>query len=252
MKGTHTKYGFVLVLLLLITLHVKAQKEERGTGDELLKHEWGIAPLVHTDGYGLTFRNPRFITYYRKWSYEIGMVYMKHPKEVRTVNSYYPNTKSFIYGKKNYLFITRAGLGMQRLLNREPLWGGIQVRLGYIVGLSLGITKPVYLYIIEDDPSLLDLKLNVQKYKPDVHGIWDIHGRGPFTKGFDELNVYPGIYGKLGFNFEFAREKRKIRALEAGVIFDGYGTRIPIMAKNENKQFYLSFYISLYFGSRYN
>lgn len=246
------KFGLLCWIVLIFSFDGKAQEEERGTGDQLYKHEWSVAPLIHTDGFGLSFRNSRFITYYRKWTYEIELVTMKHPKETRTVNSYYPNTKSFIYGKKNHLFITRGGVGMQRLLNREPLWGGIQVRMNYHVGLSLGITKPVYLYIIEDDPSLMDLNLTVQKYKPDVHGIWDIHGRGPFTKGFDELNVYPGIYGKLGFNFEFAKEKKKLRALEAGVIFDGYGKRIPIMAKNKNKQFYLSFFLSLHFGSRYN
>ncbi|MFW6019225.1 MAG: hypothetical protein ACOCPM_01465 [Bacteroidales bacterium] len=248
------KRYIILVALLFCGLGLFSQEQEEGTGDELLRHEWNAGGLLHIDGFGITGRNIKSITYYRKWFYEADIITMKHPKEVRTTNSYYPNTKSFIYGKKNSFTITRFGVGMQRLLNREPFWGeGLEVRMIYSVGTSLGFTKPVYLYIITDQPGFSsNMSYKLEKYKPDKHGIWDIQGRGPITKGFDELGFYPGAYGKFGFNFEFAQERSKIRALEAGAVLDLYPDKIPIMAKNKNKQLFLSFYISFYFGGRYN
>jgi hypothetical protein len=244
----------LFTVVLFFAIPAFAQEEVEGTGNELLRHEWSAAALLHIDGFGISAKNVKAITYYRKWFYEGDLVTMKHPKEIRTINQYYPNTKSFIYGKMNSLYIFRAGVGMQRILNREPFWdSGLEVRMVYSAGLSLGLAKPVYLYIIKDQPSMIgNTSLSLEKYKPNKHGIWDIQGRGPFTKGFDEIKPYPGAYAKLGFNFEFASERSRIRALEAGAVIDLYPTPIPIMAKVDNKQLFLSFYLSFHIGNRYN
>ncbi|MGM0647382.1 MAG: hypothetical protein ACQESZ_03235 [Bacteroidota bacterium] len=242
------------LMLVVLPVWLVSQEEDRSGAEALLRHEWGVSAMLHTDGFGINGRNIRAGTYYKKWFYELDIVGMKHPKEVKTINSFYPNTKSFIYGKINSLFITRAGGGRMQLLNREPLWDyGVEVRLFYGAGFSAGLTKPVYLYVIQDNSSYFSgITRNLEKYNPEKHGVWDIQGRGPFTKGFNELGFYPGGYAKLGFNFEFANANDKIAALETGAILDLYPDKIPIMALNENKQWFLSFYISFYIGGRYN
>ncbi len=247
------RHIIIFFILTVLSFPLYSQEEERGTGDELLRHEYGVAGLLHVDGFGLSARNVRNITYFRKWYYEAGVITMKHPKEIKSINTFHPDARSFVFGKENYMFITRGGVGMQRILNREPFWeSGLEVRIVYGVGFSLGITKPVYLYIIGPSATFYNMDLDLEKYDPNKHRIERIHGRGPFTKGFGELSAYPGAYGKLGFNFEFAGERHKIRALEAGTTLDVYPVDIPIMANVDNKKFYLSFYISMYFGARYN
>ncbi len=41
-----------------------------------------------------------------------------------------------------------------------------------------------------------------------------------FTDGLGELKIYPGVYAKAGLNFEFGTLNSKIRALEAGGVFE--------------------------------
>ncbi len=227
------------------------QSEERTPGEHL-PYEWGVGGVLHTDGFGITARSIRGKSYFRKWLYEVDVFTMKHPKEVRTKNSYFNNASSFVYGKESYFMIFHGGVGRHVVLNREPLWeAGVEVRMVYSLGLSLGVTKPVYLYIFDDNqPYYQDGEL--MKYDPEIHGIFDIQGRGPVTKGFDELSIYPGGYAKLGFNFDFGESRRKPRALEAGAMLDLYPVKIPIMAFADNKQFFLSFYVSYFMGGRYN
>ncbi|MCF8331545.1 MAG: hypothetical protein K9H84_03750 [Bacteroidales bacterium] len=247
------RHIYIFFAFILIINPIFAQQEDTSGAEELLRHEWGAGGLLHIDGFGVTARNIRSINYYNKWFYELDIITMKHPKEVKTINSFYPNTKSFIYGKKNSVFIVRGGLGRLKLLNREPLWeSGVEVRLIYSVGASLAFTKPVYVYIIQDDPSTFGISRKLEKFDSEKHGIWDIQGRGPFTKGFNELGFFPGAFGKLGFNFEIASERQKVRALEAGAVIDLYPKKIPIMDVEQNKQLFLSFYVSFYFGTRYN
>ena len=68
------------------------------------------------------------------------------------------------------------------------------------------------------------------------------------------MQLYPGAFGRFAFNFEYAGTNTGIRALEAGVSMDVYGTEVPIMADVEgvgtNKQFFLEFYIALHFGAK--
>ena len=91
----------------------------------------------------------------------------------------------------------------------------------------------------------------IEKYDPSRHYIDNIYGRAPFTQGIGEINFHPGLYGKLGFNFEYAPVFEDVKALEIGVILDVYPTEIPIMAFIDNKQFFLSFYITLMYGRKW-
>ena len=70
---------------------------------------------------------------------------MKHPKQIRVINPYYYNARSYVYGKLNHVYMLRIGYGFKKLLNRKPYWGGIELRVLYMGGLSLAFAKPVYL-----------------------------------------------------------------------------------------------------------
>ena len=115
----------------------------------------------------------------------------------------------------------------------------------------MGILKPVYLQILEPTGISGQFDLSIKRYNPSDHYVDNIYGRAPFTEGLDKLFFRPGGYLKLGVNFEYAPFFEDVKALEVGVIADFYPKEIPIMAYTENKQIFLSFYLTLMYGRKW-
>lgn len=216
----------------------------------LLKKEMTGGVTLHILGMGGNFRRGVNKTYFNSRIFEFEFVSMKHPKQIRVINPYYYNAKSYVYGKLNHVYILRAGYGFKKLLNRKPYWGGIELRVLYMGGISLAFAKPVYLYFWDETYSYV----KEEKYNPDnyYHNSEYIYGRAPFTDGLGELKVYPGIFAKAGLNFEFGALNSKIRALEAGGVVEYFPKAIPIMAFNPAQNFIVTFYLNFSLGKRYN
>jgi len=100
---------------------------------------------------------------------------------------------------------------------------------------------------------------NPQRYDP----LWNsqnmyVINRSSFFKGFGEIGLVPGAFGKFGYNFEFSSHDRIIHALEAGLIAEGFIKRLEIMDFSrpdisqsrtaQNRQFFLTIFLSYRFG----
>ncbi len=206
--------------------------------------------ILHSQGWGIKYSRGYNKTASKKRMLVFEMVEMQSPKQIRTINPYFTNSKSFIYGKLNSVFVFRGSYGIHRLLNRKPYWGGVELRYLYMGGVSLGVAKPVYLYILNASPNAFDYTITQEKYNPEIHTIDDIFGRGQFTKGFNELSFYPGIHAKLGLDFDFGVYRSKVKSLEIGAMVDVFPRPISIMAFNDPKYYFLTFYLSFNFGKR--
>ena len=217
----------------------------------LMKNEFTFGLNVHTSGWGINVRRSKNKTALLKKVLEFEVVNMKHPKEVRSVNPYFDNAKSFFYGKLNTVTILRTAYGKQKVLFSKAEKGGVEVRLHYTGGMSLAFAKPVYLNILYPTGFDREYEVVVEKYDPERHYVDNIYGRAPFTVGFSKIKPYPGAFGKLGVSFEYGTYSEDIKCIEAGVTLDAYGTQIPIMAKTENNQFYINFYINLLYGRKW-
>lgn len=255
-----------LILLLLLPFAATVVAQEKTITDEdkhllsetsdteiLLKHEASGGLVIHSNGWGAIFRKGTHVTAKKKRMWEIEIVSMKHPKEFKSVNPYFENAKGYIYGKQNSLLVLRGGYGFQRVIyhKEDRRNGGVEVRYHYYGGASLGFTKPVYLEILVPTNVPFEFTLSTEKYDPNQHYIDNIYGKAPFAKGLGEIKVYPGLYLKSGFSFDYASRQDNVRSIEAGVVVDGYYKKIPIMALTENKQIYLSFYVNVQFGSKW-
>jgi len=238
---------FSFIFLLILGLHSQQLTKDDSRGI-LYRIERTGGALIHTDGIGFIYRQGRHITGFKKRMYEFEFVSMKHPKEVKSSNEYYSDSKSYIYGKLNDFFILRTGIGFQRTINGKSNPDNLEVRYLLFGGLSFGMTKPIYLYVASSNDSYYSL----EKYDPKKHNSDNIIGRGPFLNGFEKMSFHPGLYGKFGLNFEHSSEGNKIKALEIGAIFDAYPKPIPIMALVKNKSYFLSFYISFHLGIKKN
>jgi hypothetical protein len=113
----------------------------------------------------------------------------------------------------------------------------------------VAVYKPIYykfLYPVSQYEFVLkEEKLDVDLYE---HSPEFIYSKAPFTKGLNETKVLPGLFGKLGFNFEYSKEEKLIHAVEVGVSLSAFPKKVPIMATTENKAVFFSLFVSYRFG----
>jgi hypothetical protein len=230
----------------------------------LLRKEKSGNLMLHTLGYGAGYRFGINKTYFKNRMFEFDLLEMRAPNQARRYNENFPNPRSYVYGKLNSLYIIRAGIGRQHLINRKPYWGGVEVRGFYYGGLDIGLAKPIYLniayYSVIDNQIVVD-RIALERYNPDEHFpyigvnlncLCDIYGRGPILSGFEKIKIYPGIYAKAGFNFEFSALNDRIKAVEVGGTIDIFPQKVPVMAFEDPELFFISGYLSFHFGKRYN
>ncbi len=243
------------MLCFLPVLYTSAQ-EVGVTGNErgfILKREFSINAMAHSEGLGFGMRWGQNNTYNRQRFFDIGLLNMKHPKEIKMGNVYmFDDARKFVYGKEYYVFMMRVGFGSMKVLNEKPYWGGVDVRRFYILGPTLAMAKPAYLYIIDQSTSTYNYYLSLERYNPEMHNLTNIYGRGPILQGLGESRFFPGFNFRGGFSFEYGPEKKLVRYIETGISADVFLSDIPIMAYNNNKNYFITFYISANFGKRYN
>ena len=245
----------LVVLLFLSSYSAFAQfvAEMDTVGDNLLfRKEMSGSAIIHNNGWGLEFRVGKNRSIFNKFMFEANLIEMKDNKEIKSINPFFTNTRSYFYGKLNAVYMLRTGVGQQRMLNRKPYYGGVELRLFYSGGLSTAFAKPVYLNIIELDEGSYRYITITQRYDPEDHFPDNIYGRASFFKGFDKLSVYPGIYVKAGLSVDFGTLNQRPKIVEAGVAFDLFPKGIPMMAFREPNQFFMTLYLSFGLGKRYN
>jgi len=253
MKPIHRVISFLLCFISGIAVYGQFEAPVDSLPENLLlENQWSLGAMLHTNGWGLKFRKGHNVTALRQFMWEVEFSTYKSSKEIRSINPYFSDSRSYFYGKLNYVWFFRGGIGQQQILNRKPYWGGVQLSWIYYGGLSICVTKPVYLYIIHFNSGYTDYEVREERYNPDIHFIDNIYGRGSFLSGFNRLGLHPGLYVKTGLDFEFGVKNRQINALEVGGILDYSPVPVAIMAYNPKQSFFLTLYVSVMFGKRYN
>lgn len=239
----------LFTLLFISAGFVFGQSESNLDKKILFRREQSAFFMVHSGGFGVGYRNGKSRTYFRKFIWEVEGLNIKHTKEIK-VASYYENSKNFVYGKLNSLYLLRGGIGQQHILNGKPYWGGVEVRVFYQGGVSLGFAKPVYLYIVKYNETTGLSYLNIERFNPSIHNITDIYSRAPFFRGFDQLSIYPGLYLKSGFSFEYGADDKIVKTIECGAFVDVFYKDVPIMAYQKNQFLFANVYLSFHIGKR--
>ena len=247
-------YFRIILLPLFILISVISEGQQISLADTntrdtkvLLRKEQSGFFMVHTSGFGFGYRNGKHLTGYKKRMFEIELTGIRDPKEIKSTNPYIYNSTGFVYGQENSFFILRGGIGIQKIINSKPYWGGVELRYFYYGGFSLGLLKPVYLYVQSDT----GYTTNIQKFDMSIP-YEDIKGRASFFNGLTEIKPVPGIYFKTGLNFEYGSNDEILKAIEIGAAIDIYLHDIPIMAYNTNKSIFASLFLSFHFGKRGN
>lgn len=240
------KHFAVILILFCCSCSLFAQGEIDEQQKIFYRNERTFAFLLNSNGIGTNFRYAKRIDGFRKTLYEIEFNYLKHPKETKI--TFDRTNRSIIYGKLNAAFNLKGAIGFQKEFFQKRDLGGISIRYFVNGGPAFVFLKPVYYeYGI---PNSYDTYYD----KFMQHG--DYIGRAPFTMGFSELSLSPGIYGKFGFTFEYSRIDAVFHALGVGCGLDAYARRLDIMATPPEKilfvlpddYFVFTLFISYRFG----
>lgn len=239
-----------IFFFLLITNTIIGQEtifEEKRT---IYKRENSYGLVLHTSGWGITYRYGLYNTGFTRKIIEGEIVGLKHPKEIKSFSSIFDNSNGYKYGKLNSIILFRSSYGIQNSFVTKQSVKGIAI--GYVLtgGLSFAYAKPTYLEIIYVDDSTGIIGSSIEKYDPNKHEQGDIVGKASLFRGMFNGRFYPGIYGKAGLNFESSKQADRINSIEVGATLDIYLQKVPIMANEMNSQYYFNFYLAIAFGSK--
>lgn len=247
--------GFLFIYVFSFQLSAQQLKDDLTrlqSGEDvkvLYRHEASFGVFMHSaGGFGIAYRRGEHVTAKRKRMFEIEASNFKHPKEFKSVNSYYANSKGFIYGKLNSVLLIRPGVGFQNILYQKSDKKSVEIRYSYFVGATLAFAKPVYLEIKKgNNPSIP----TTERYDPEIHKQEDIFGKAPFFKGIDKTSIYPAGYAKLALSFEYADRYNALKAIETGAVVDVYPKALPLMAFNKKQQVFVSLYLKIIWGKKW-
>ncbi len=242
-------------MLFASSVSLIAQEQEATIFDEatiIYKKSLFGGAVIHTNGWGAHITIGRNKTAFKSRIYQLDIMNMKHPKEIRSLNAFYDDSRSYIYGKLNSFILLRPTIGTRTVKFDKIRTSGVAVGYTWRVGPVLGFTKPVYLEIISPGPAQFN-QIVVERYDPEAHTANNIYGRAGGLRGFNELKLIPGLHGAFGINFEYDPKREGLKGIEVGATVDYFPLKpVEIMAYATNHQLFVNFYINLQFGSKYN
>ena len=240
--------ALVLILIFMLSAgSLLAQGELDEQKRVMLRDERTFGGFLNSNGWGANYRYGYWRNARNQFIIDADFAYVKHPKEFKSSISYNYNTYRYVYGKENLFWELKGTAGWQKELYRKIDRNGISIRLYYAGGLSVGFTKPIYYKVFTTSGIGEIIYEEYLKFDPGIHQ-GNIGGRGPFYKGFDELKLIPGLYGKTGFSFEYSQKDAILHALEVGISITAYYKEIPIMATEQNNWIFFTLNVGYRFG----
>jgi hypothetical protein len=251
------KKWLLILGLIICSFSLSAQEIEVGEADMevITVKEWNFLLCLNSSGFGFGYQQGKTPNYKDKRFWEVEFSYYINHKAV--LGKTYSDGRSFNYGKLYDLFFLRGGYGYQRIITHKPYYGGVQIRFFFSAGASICFGLPTYLEILYPDSIPGYSYTTIERYDPENHSLNNnnIYGAAPFFARFHKIAVRPGIYGKIGLNFDFSNNPLKMQLLEVGFSMDVVFPFIQQMAFNKTKPAYFYAYIAYSFGKkkpRYN
>ncbi|TDE12800.1 hypothetical protein [Dyadobacter psychrotolerans] len=174
----------------------------------------------------------------------VELVNVKHPKELAQQN--FVSGARFVEGKLNYLFSLRPEYGREVTFFSRHEDEGISISGIVAVGPTIGLEKPYMIQVEGTDRRVVTKSIDADAANPYEGFI----GSGSFFKGFGQMNFVPGVHLKTALSFELSAFRENVTGVEIGFLAEAFARKPNIMLYAENKSFFSSGYITLYFGSK--
>ncbi len=226
----------------------------------LYNKERSIDFRPHTNGMALGVHIGEIKTFYKTRYYQFDLGFIRHPKEFRqsitfnTGNPFSRASSSFTYGKQNQLLVIRGGIGEKIYFSDKAKRKGVAVALDYEFGASVGMLKPYYLILSRlKENGFVDYP-STERYSEENKELFlddtKIIGPASFFKGIEEITFIPGLHARVGAHFSLGAFDQFVKAIEVGVMVDGYFQRVPIMIIENNTPVFINGFVSFQIGKR--
>jgi hypothetical protein len=141
-------------------------------------------------------------------------------------------------------------IGQQHLIGGKGNKNGVAVTALYAGGVSLGLLKPYFVDVQNQQTGETTRKTFDQLVSDTGSSQLVVTGASGFTVGWDHLSVQPGVNAKTAMRFDYGRLNQTITAIEVGLTGEFYFSKIPLLLYTPQKQFFFNAYVSILFGSR--
>jgi hypothetical protein len=180
------------------------------------------------------------------WSLELGNV--QHPREVALLNNFIGSSGVYKLEKVNYLWVLRPAWQFRSIVSARPDRRSVGVNVVSAVGLPMAYHWPVYVTILEVDPSGNENFVTLP-YNPEIHPQGIITGRAAFTNGLSAGGVVPGVSLQAGLEFTWGNYRTDMNIFGMGARVEAFAAKLPIMFNSQmNRSVVSSFYINFAFG----
>lgn len=206
----------------------------------------------NTDGYGLGYEIGKTKSIFKTTIYQIELNEKKHRKEEKQSRGSggFVFGNPFIYGKQNYFYQLKLGIGQQRMIGGKGNKNGVGVYGIVSGGVLAGLERPYYLDIQESSNSGRVVPIKYSKADSALFMGPRIIGGSGFGKGWNEIKFVPGIHAKTALRFDWGRFNNTISAVETGFNFELYSRKINQMVGVAPTAFFMNGYLAVLFGSR--
>lgn len=239
------------IFLIALSADVFAQRRAKPEDDEDTYKKFISAGLTTNTNSGIfggvVFRQSSALSsklwgknQYRYLAVEI--VNVKHPKEL--VETSFTTGTRFTYGKKNYLFALRPEYGRELTLFNRHEDEGISISAILAAGPTLGLEKPYMIRFRNSDGRVETRPVGTTNPYENMVGV------GNFFQGFGKTKIIPGLHVKAALSFELSAFRESVTGVEIGFLAEGFTRKPEIMIDTENRSFFTSGYVTLYFGSK--
>ncbi len=197
---------------------------------------------------------------YNFW--ELHFSEIKHEKQIKQQPGKNSHTElgtptPFVFGKINNLYTLQIGFGQEQLLLPGVIEDNLSISFRYNAGVSLAMLKPYYLQLVKTDYSQAEPVSHLEEVKysdsisEDFLNSSDIHGASKWSKGLNETQFIPGIYGEATFVITPGPQKGLVEAITLGVNGSFFLKSLPVMAELPAKPFEVCLFAGLAIGKRW-
>jgi hypothetical protein len=249
---------FCLLPALLSAQKARLNQDIKGI---IYDREKAVEVRLHTHGLWMVGMNlGKIKSYYNTPFYHLQLGELRSHKEINKSTDFgnisqSVGFRSYTFGKQNYAFALRGGIGSKHYYSEKAAKNGVALGLSYSGGFTAALMKPYYIEIgtRNDGGFGTAIKYSAETEK-NFLDPYKIRGKAGLLKGIGETKVIPGVHGQIGVHVDWGAFDEFLRAIEAGIMLDFFPKKLPIMVPykgvDENRPFYLNLYVSLQFGKR--
>lgn len=245
---------FRIILLGLILSSVTNVYSQFRAEEEPISAGWQLGIQNTTRGWGASL-------HYLRGSDEMQILFgldfnvIKDSRELRTESFFGQQGREYVFGKLNNFAALSPVIGVQKNLVSIGTGNLLNLRVGGLMGPTIGILNPYQLEIfapIAGRPQLGDRV--VEPYDPSRHTYASIIGRASMIESNFIPSTQFGLSGKVYGIIDFSDNSNAIKAVQLGLNANWFASPVPIMAdfvEVSNNQLFLAVSVGLLLGNRW-